>query len=116
MKTTDPHPGFYRTRLVRGGPWVPVAIDHGPSCDPVTGEILDRPWLWRMRVGADELPAFPDPGAAGILDRWPYLEPITEAEYRYLAACIDWAARHAPSAPEASPRQRIDHLTTRILF
>lgn len=45
-----PTPGLYRTRLVKGGPWVAARIWSEPPTDPVTGETLDRSWVLRCSV------------------------------------------------------------------
>lgn len=104
-----PAPGFYRRRLVRGGPWVPVRIWFGPPFDPITREPLDRSWCLRCEVaGRQEDPA----------DHWLHCaeHPVAEAEYRYMAGLAAWAGEHAPAAPEANPRRRVDLAAMPSLF
>lgn len=96
----QPQEGFFRTRLVRGGPFVPVMIWFGPSHDPETGEPCDRSPRWQALRNGDECDA-------SEVWNWCAGNPITEAEYRHLLAVKDWAVRHAPNEPEAQPYQAV---------
>lgn len=107
----EPRPGFFRIRLVKGGPWVAARIEHRPSRDPLTGELLDRSPLWRVTIAGEELPASPDPLRAGVFRVWHSGQPISESEYRYLTARREHAIRYEPDLPEAAPRERIDLLS-----
>lgn len=42
LRVDEPRPGFYKTRLVRGGPWVGAQLFWQWPTDPHTGEQLDR--------------------------------------------------------------------------
>lgn len=71
--------GFYRRRLVKGGPWVAVRIWFGPPRDPVTDELLDRsPRFQALRSGLE----------VDIWAVWPECsgEPLTETDYYKLLA------------------------------
>jgi DNA polymerase-1 len=82
----QPRPGYYYTRLVRGGPKVPVQIwEDG-------GAIL-------CRLGDR------DADAAKL---WPFLRWIEEAEYRHMLDTARWATAHAPNEPEANPDRPVD--------
>lgn len=120
MKARDisnPEPGLFRIRLVKGGPWVAARITHGPARDPVTGESLDRSPMWVGEIaGKPTGPAAPCPHAAGIFQIWERGEPITIAEYRHLCAVKDHADRYAPDMPEANPRRPIDLNLVRPVF
>lgn len=96
-----PVAGFYRTKLVRGGPWVPVRIWYGPSRDPETGEELDRSPYWQAECNGKE---------ADALELWTWVagREIPEAEYLFMMAKKDYAEKFAPELPEASPREKID--------
>jgi hypothetical protein len=98
-----PLAGHYKMKLVKGGPWVPVRIWCGPSHDPVTGEVLDRSWLWQAQVDGG-------PFEDAFHRAWPYCagHPITDTEYNYMRDVTLWAKEYAPEQPEAAPRQRID--------
>jgi len=100
---STPLAGFYKMKLVKGGPWVTVEIWYGPPHDPVTGDVLDRSWRWQARVDGGEAE---DP----LRRAWPYCsgQPITRTEFDYLRDVACWAKDYAPSQPEASPRQKID--------
>ena len=101
MLVNDPLDGFYRTKLVKGGPWVPVRIwtEDGDRCEE-TGELLSDQII-RCRVGGQDS----DPFAV-----WTYCagSPITEAEYDFMLANAEWCRDHAPEEPEANPRQAVD--------
>jgi hypothetical protein len=101
---------YYRARLVGAGPYVGVMVWRGlPFVD---GEEVDRSPRWQALVGTektarailmgDELPIEVD----GVTLR--NLERISEQDYQYLVAHADWAKQHAPSMPDASPRQKVD--------
>lgn len=96
-----PQPGFYKTRLVRGGPWVAGRIYEIPPLDPDTGELLDRPVMLAGEIGGAEVQ---------IDEAWLKLmgNPIGEAEYRYLSSVAQWAGAYDPNSPEANPRSAVD--------
>jgi len=71
-----PECGWYRTRLVKGGPWVPVRIWCEQEVDPQTGE-LTAPEVLRCEVDGMRR----DPARA-----WTFLHPITRAEFEALSA------------------------------
>lgn len=83
----DPQCGFYRRRLFKDGPFVPVAI-------------------WR---GDDGMIALVDGKAADAADIWTWVcdKPITEAEYRKVVAGEGWSdeprAATVPSNMPADP-------------
>lgn len=111
---------YFVLRARRDGPLVPARIwlcDHDPA-DPenkldrgrlsiylradIAGEEVDPQRFLEERLCADWTP-LQAPG------HWRYAQSITEAEYRYLIARRDWAAKHRPADPAAMrPRQRID--------
>jgi len=96
-------PGTYAIRQVKGGPEVGCLVEHGPSCDPVTGETLDRSWMHRVTINGDLVHCSPDVYHRMLIGR-----PITRAEYDWLIADRAWAAQFAPGLPEARPRQRVN--------
>lgn len=111
-----PDPGFYKVRLVKGGPHVAARITWAPATDPVTGEMLDRSWFWTVTINEEPV-ANPStcPWLAGA-ERVFLGERIDEAEYQFLLKVRSWAVRSAPDAPEANPRERIDLTKMRPLF
>lgn len=115
MHTIDqPVAGFYRARLVKGGPWVPVRIWFGPPPDPddPDGPPLDRSHRWQAIVG-DDLVTGHD-----VQDVWIRAsgEPVDRQRYDYMRAVRDWAMRADPSAPEANPTKPVNLRTMRPLF
>lgn len=106
---------FFRARLVKGGPAIGVRMFVGPPI--VDGEELDRsPRLQVMvdveatsravlMLGTGDIPVEID----GVTLR--SIEPVTEAEYRYLVAHRAWASDHAPNHPKAQPRKAVDWST-----
>ena len=105
----QPVAGYYRTRLVRGGPWCAVRIWYGPTHDPETSEPLDRSAHWQATVNGIEQDAY---------EIWPWCcdKPIDEAEFRYLTGLSAHAKTWEPSAPEAQPTKRIDFNRTKPVF
>ena len=98
-------PGFYRCRLVKNGPIVPVVLaEIAPDRDDA-GE-----WLWdfifHLTVDGEER----DPYTHKPFDG----EPITEAELRYLEATRAYDRQH--DTPLADARKRIDPLTSPLSF
>lgn len=91
-----PVAGFYKRRLVRGGPWVVVEIWHGFGRDPVTGETIERGYHWR---------ATQDGRQVSIWEVWPMAAsyPIPRQEADRLIGKKD-----DPDAPENYPRNSID--------
>jgi hypothetical protein len=69
----DPHCGWYRMRMVKNGPWVPVEI----WCDRDVDEHgeLTRDEVLRADAFGEEL----DPAKI-----WTYLRPISKAEFEQL--------------------------------
>jgi len=74
----EPECGWFKTRMVRGGPWVPARIWCERDIDPETGE-LATPEALRCEVGGQHR----DPSRA-----WLTLanRPISEAEFHILSA------------------------------
>lgn len=98
---SQPQPGFYRLRRVRGGPWIAARIW-------IDNSIPERPAVMLAEIDGQ----FQDPLAI-----WPSCagNDVDEAEYRHLLNVREWAVQHAPNAPEANPLQPID-LATQPVF
>jgi hypothetical protein len=69
-----PEAGFYRTRLVKGGPWVAVEIKVIRDIDLDTGEL----------EGPERLVALCDGMRRDAARLWTFLTPISRDEYRAL--------------------------------
>ena len=94
-----PQPGWYKRRLVRGGPFVPARVwmfqpvdDEGDLCGD---EVLQCECNGK----------FADPEL-----QWEWLRqtPITESDFNYLTAAIAWTKENAPDEPMANAREAVD--------
>jgi len=90
----DPQCGWYRTRLVKGGPYVPAVIWCHQPVDQ-SGRLTDDE-VFKCKIYRKVF----DPMTA-----WTWLahDPITESAYLYLYQKLEWAAIHEPDSPEANP-------------
>lgn len=104
-----PTAGHYRMRLRKGAVWSPVHVWQGFGRDPLTGEVLERAWMWRAELNGVEVP---------VERVWPNCAggPITKAEYDYKLALFRHAIQHEPDLPEAAPYTRVDYGTLRFDF
>lgn len=95
-----PRCGWFKRKLVKGGPFVPARIWMVQDVDHDTGELLSDELLQCEVNGA-----WADPE-----DAWSWLcgNPITEQEFRFLQASAGWSREHAPQEPMANPYQRVD--------
>jgi hypothetical protein len=66
-----PECGWYRTRLVKGGPWVAVEIKVEREIDPESGEL----------AGPERLVAIADGMRRRADSIWTFLTPITREEH-----------------------------------
>lgn len=100
-----PRPGFYRTRLVKGGPLVAVTLaEIAPDRDD------DGEWAWdfhyRLTVDGEPRDWWETSSLSG--------EPCTEAEVAYIEATRQHDRTHG--TPLADARQKIDHLQSPLPF
>lgn len=104
----DPHAGWFKRRLVKGGPFIPARIWLEQDVCQDTGELLSDEKLLCEVNGA----------RADPVEQWAYLagHPISEAEFRYLEALRQHCAWYEPDHPASNPRVPINHLTTPIQF
>jgi hypothetical protein len=103
-----PRCGWYKRRLVRGGVFIPARIWMAQDICPETGELLCDEVL---RCEVNGTPADPE-------DAWSWISanPVTEQEFRYLAARIAFAIQNEPDDPFAAPTRPIDINRAPILF
>jgi hypothetical protein len=88
-----PEPGFYKRRLVSGGPWVAVRFFHSDD---------------EIHVEVDGCTHRADGSPYDPFDEWALSWPSSESEHRFFTQLREWAERHAPHHPAANPRRRID--------
>ena len=85
----DAEPGYYKTRIVSGGPWVPCRVFEQ---DGVLGAERDGKTV--------EM-------AGNVPQGWPW-HPSNKSEFDYLTATRAWTEIHDPADPMANPTKRID--------
>lgn len=100
--------GFFKRRLVKGGPWVPARIWLDSDICQETGELMSDETLQCDVNGA----------WADADEQWPWLcaNPISCAEFNYMTALAEHCARHEPDHPAANPRRAINDLETPLHF
>lgn len=103
-----PQAGFFRTRMVKGGPLVPCRIWLIETFDPETGDLMADTEC-KAEVNGKEEDAY---------RIWSYCadKPITEAEYRFMRSEAAWAKANAPSEPISNPTVAVDWMTAPPAF
>lgn len=123
VRPWPPEPGYYATRLVRGGPRVAVRIWFGQPI--IDGEEQDRSPRWCVEIDGrtDKWEIDRDAGYRCRVQidadvAWPYCakEPITQAEYRFLVADAAHARDWRPDDPKTEPRKAVDFNTLPMRF
>jgi hypothetical protein len=105
--TATPQAGWFKRRLVKGGPWVACRLWWDQPIDDL-GELCGDETLQCEVAGR-----WADPEDAWL---WLAANPISEQEFKYLTALAEHCERHEPAHPSANPRQAIDHLHTPLHF
>lgn len=110
-----PQVGYYKRKLVKGGPWVGVHIERHCICQDQD-----------LHVWNDDCDRYPHELTARVQGvmiedaqrHWLYCmaNPITEKQYNHLLNLQDWAEEHAPRDPYARTDQAIDHMKIKSLF
>lgn len=101
--TEDPQPGFYKRKLVKGGPFVPVHIWLVLSQRDEAGD----------RMCDEKLFCAVDGRLVDVDLHWSYCcaSPITEAEFDYLSKVSQYAKANNQREPLANPRRKINALS-----
>lgn len=106
----DPQPGYWKIRLVKGGPYVPACIrrvqtTHEPGRPD---NIMERsPFIAAFILGAP----------ADLAEVWSRRgHEITKQQHDHLVAVARWARRNQPDEPIAEPSHRIDWNRTPVRF
>lgn len=98
----EPHAGFWKARLRRNGPWVPIAIWWHEGARDDDGALMEDE-DWRCHVAGKPANAY------RVWERHiPYARSITRSEYAYLTRLCVWARENAPADAYARPDQSID--------
>lgn len=100
--TDQPEPGWYKRKLVKGGPFVPARIWLRQEVDEA-GELLDDEILLCEVNGTPRDP----------YDEWNWLcaNPISEEDYDHMRDLKQWAAYHSPNDPSVNARKPVDWAT-----
>lgn len=107
MRQIDqPRPGFFKLRLVRGGPWVGALIFLPCPMAPAEPDI--HPDEWCMPLDRSRHLQATIGSRAADIDRVWMGHEIDAAEYRYLTESAAWDRVYAPEAPAANPTKAID--------
>lgn len=88
-----PECGWFKRRMIRGGPWVPARIYVDRETDPMTGELVRDERLCIEIEGLD---------GGDPTEHWTYLTPISREEYLHL---MDYRLRDSRMLDS---RQKID--------
>lgn len=99
MLPAVPQCGFYQTRLIKGGPWVPARIWREPALD-ANG----------VDTGRDLLKCSVDGRAKDAMEMFTRLSmnPVKESVFKFGAADSAHAKAFRPDDPKATPNQPID--------
>lgn len=87
-------PGWFKTRLVRGGAPVPARLWLEEDRDEQGVLIADVRYF--AELNGESCDPFSPP-------HWPWTQ-IAEPEFRFMTADAEWARVHAPGLPIANPR------------
>lgn len=110
----QPMPGWFVTRLVRGGPDVPAVIWLGCPWVQPHDDIDPFLWCWphdrsrRLHAAILDRPVNPDRVWTG--------RQIPRAEYEHLMELWAWAKVHAPHEPIANPDRPVDSRSLPAMF
>lgn len=106
LNESEPRCGYFKTRLVPRGPFVPARIWMEQITDDETGE-LTQPEVLRCEI--DGVPKEP-------LEEWVRLcnQAISHNEFDYMTRCRHWAKANDHDEYQAAWRP-VDHLSTPIL-
>ena len=114
---SQPQPGFFTLRLVRGGPLVPARIWRPCVCTAVGGDdAAEHAWTDacdRYPPLAAEVCA-PTKRDYTVDELWVYGRPIPEPEWRLLVDQHEWDRRYAPGAATQQPARPVNLREQRI--
>jgi 5'-3' exonuclease len=96
----DPQDGFFKTKVVRGGPWVPARVWRDEEVDFVTG----------AKTGFDIVKCEVDGKPRNPLSAWIAIAkmPISATDFDHMVALASWSKKYAPTSAEANTGIPID--------
>ena len=94
---------YYRTKIVKGGPYVPCCLWFRDGArDPKTKELLSDQQIGATIAGEDTQDFY------AICQRFRFWEVIEKPEYDYLLSVLQWSQQNETSDPLANPKQAIN--------
>lgn len=112
-----PEPGFYRVRLVRGGPWVAAQIILAPTPDPwVPDNPMDRPCYWSVVVNGEPSKLTEMVPDKDVWKVYEWGERIDRETYDLMLAQAEWDRKYDPASPLANPDKRVDLRSAPVIF
>lgn len=111
MTGDSPAPGFYKTRLIRNGPFVPARVWMNETEKDDAGDYLDDQCLM-MSIDGERV----NGQHMGEKYLWMYGNPIDKAEYDFMRADSDHAKEYRPEDAKANPRRSIDLANSKSVF
>ena len=106
-----PRSGFFKTRLVKDGPWLAAKIFPTPCHCTVNGGDDNEPHLWKItcdRYPHPKLSAEVDGEISDPSRVWGYSNEIDRDEYQYLLQSSAWDKENDPDSPYANPDKPVD--------
>lgn len=104
-----PEPGFFRLRLIKGGPWVPAQIRRvGTEWHATIAGVLS--------VYQSELDDSCPSDAVAVWRIWHGGKEINEDDYQLMLQRMAWARRDMPDHPAANPDKPVDMTKLPSLF
>jgi hypothetical protein len=95
----QPEPGHYTTRLVKGGPLVPVLIWLEDGERDEVGELLGDQRLMCLVNGEPRDP----------MQEWAHLKPCSADVWKYMTEDVEWVAQWAQHDPKLRPHEPVDY-------
>jgi hypothetical protein len=95
----DTPPGWFKLKLVRGGPEVPAKVWRIEERDEVGDLMADVEY--RAEIDGEAVDVLNPP-------RWPWMR-IDRAEWQFLTDTAAWARANDPDHPAAQPRRPRSH-------
>lgn len=107
-----PQPGFYQTRLTKGGPFVPARVWFNIADRDEAGDLMDDECMM-MEIDGKRIQT-----ELAMNEKWLWMYgwPITKADYDFMMADSKHAKEHRPDDPKATPTKTIDLSTQRPIF
>lgn len=108
MSGDTPQPGYYKRKLVKGGPFVAVKVWMNEPDVDAAGDLMDDEGLMMLIEGERVNPD----------DNWSWCmgNAIDKAEYDFMCADSDHAKQYRPDDVKANPRKPIDLANAKPIF